>query len=540
MSMTQDSARYFEQVASRWDQISAGYFGAAVRDEAIAKAYLRPEMVVADVGAGTGFVAAGLAPLVRQVEVVDGSAAMLAVARENLRGFANIAFHEADGANLPFPDESLDAVFANMYLHHAVDPLAAVREMVRVLRPGGRLVITDMDSHPYAWLKDEMADVWQGFDQAQVRAWFEAAGLVNVMVGCTSQSCCAQSANPAITDEQGREAVISVFLATGTRRMAMRDAVRENYAAVARSGGSCGCTPAPAGDGAARAPQTGGCCAAEGPQDAAGGCCGAGASAGDGCCGGSEAAQDGSMTFATGYSPAELSDAPDEAAQISLGCGNPLAFASLKPGEVVLDVGSGGGLDAFLAAKKVGPAGRVIGVDMTSDMLERARASAQRSGIDNVEFRQGFAEALPVADGEVDVIISNCVINLTEDKGHVFREAFRALKPGGRLEVSDVVTGGPLPLDGRADAAGWAECVSGALPEREYLDLIAQAGFVDVSARRSASSGQIYGQPVYSVVVSARKPSPFTPRTSRIARPQQNPAGGCGCGGGSDCCGAPL
>jgi len=147
----------------------------------------------------------------------------------------------------------------------------------------------------------------------------------------------------------------------------------------------------------------------------------------------------------------------------------------------------------------------VIGVDMTPAMLERARASAARSGITNVEFRQGYAEALPVEDESVDVILSNCVINLTEDKGQVFNEAFRVLKPGGRLEVSDVVLAGPIPLDLRDNTQGWAECVTGALPEQEYLDLITQAGLQVRTPRRSASSGQIAGVPVYSVIVSASK-----------------------------------
>jgi len=485
MSMTKASTEYFKEIAGRWDAVSAGYFGEAVRQAAIAKAYLRPEMVAADVGAGTGFVAAGLAPLVQQVHVIDGSAAMLEVARKNLSQFNNAEFHEAEGTRLPLPDESLDAVFANMYLHHLPDPLAGIREMVRVLRPGGRLVITDMDAHPYAWLKDEMADVWQGFERQQVRAWFEAAGLVNLIVDTTGETCSSRSANALITDEQGREARINVFIATGTRRMVMRQAVGENYAAIAESGASCGCASDPAG----------GCCSpggVEGEAQSEATCC-------------SNVVSLDEIDFATGYSPVELSAAPKEAADFSLGCGNPLAMAGLKPGEIVLDIGSGGGLDAFLAAGKVGPTGKVIGVDMTPAMLARAQVSAERNGIPNVEFRHGYAEALPVEAESVDVIISNCVINLAEDKGRVFQEAYRALKPGGRLEVSDVVTSGALPVALRENAAGWAECVSGALPEQEYLDLIAQAGFGEVSTRHRGSVGQAAGVAVYSAIVSAVK-----------------------------------
>jgi ubiquinone/menaquinone biosynthesis C-methylase UbiE len=496
MSMTKASSEYFEQVAGSWDQISAGYFGKAVRETAIAKAYLRPEMAVADVGAGTGFMAAGLAPLVKRVHVVDGSPAMLEVAKKNLSQFSNVEYHQSDGASLPFPDESLEAVFANMYLHHIPSPSAAIAEMVRVLRPGGRLVITDMDVHPYAWLKDEMADVWQGFDRDQMRAWFQEAGLVNVIVDCTGQSCCTESSNPTLADDQGRQAKISVFVATGTRRMAMRDAVQENYAAVARSGSSCGCSLS--------------------ASENEGGCCGSNSSSGSSCCSGTKYED---VSFTSGYSPVELSAAPQEAAEISLGCGNPIAMAALKSGEVVLDIGSGGGLDAFLAAGKVGPTGRVIGVDMTPAMLERARASAQRNHIPNVEFRQGYAEELPVADGEVDVIISNCVINLTEDKGHVFREAFRVLKPGGRLEVSDMVTSGSMPFELRVNSASWSECVTGALPEQEYLDLIAQAGFQNVTTRRSASMGEAFGISVYSVIASAQKPNPFLNEPRDLKRP---------------------
>lgn len=503
MSMTQASSDYFRQIAGSWDEISAGYFGKAVRETAIIKAYLRPEMAVADIGAGTGFMAAGLAPLVKRVFVVDGSEEMLDVARKNLSQFANVEFHKADGSSLPFPDESLDAVFANMYLHHTVDPLTAIREMVRVLRPGGRLVITDMDTHPYAWLKDEMADVWQGFERDQMREWYREAGLVNVIVDCTGQSCCAESANAALDNEQEREANISVFIATGTRRMPMREAVQENYGAIAQSGSGCGCSTS---------------------SEESSGCCGGGESS---CCSSGSKYED--VTFNTGYSSVELSAAPKEAADISLGCGNPIAMANLKPGEVVLDIGSGGGLDSFLAAGKVGPQGRVIGVDMTPAMLERARATAARNNITNVEFRQGYAEALPVEDGTVNVILSNCVINLTEDKGQVFREVFRVLKPGGRLEVSDVVTAQALPLEMQENARGWAECVTGALPETEYLDLIAQAGFENIATRRAASQGEAYGVEVYSIIASAQKPNPFQQKASVLNNLRPKSQGSC-CG----------
>jgi len=498
MTMTQASSAYFQRNAGSWDEISAGYFGPAVREAAIAKAFLRPEMVVADIGSGTGFVAAGLAPLVRRVHVVDGSAEMLDVARSNLSGFDNVEYHLADGLSLPFADKSLDAIFANMYLHHTVKPADAISEMARVLRPGGRLVITDMDAHPYAWLKEEMADVWQGFERDDLRGWLRQAGLVNVIVDGSGQSCCATCSSATLTDGQGREAKISVFVATGTRRLEMRGAVRENYAELAQTGASCGCSS---------------------DAESAGSCC-AGSSSQSTCCGGM--AQE-PPAVEKGYSSAELAAVPGEAADFSLGCGNPLALANLKPGEVVLDIGSGGGLDAFLAAERVGSGGRVIGVDMTTEMLERARASAQRNGITNVEFRQGYAEELPLEDASVDVILSNCVVNLVEDKGRVFREAFRVLKPGGRLEVSDIVTSGSLPGELQADAQGWAACVTGALPEKEYLDLIRQAGFEKVVARGSGGADQTGGVAVYSLHVSAGKPQ------------AGEAASDCACG--SRCCG---
>jgi arsenite methyltransferase len=180
-----------------------------------------------------------------------------------------------------------------------------------------------------------------------------------------------------------------------------------------------------------------------------------------------------------GYEASALDAIPDEA-DLGLGCGNPTAFAGLQPGEVVLDLGSGGGIDCFLAASAVGPTGRAIGVDMTPEMVERARAAAARGGYENVEFRLGELENLPVADASVGVIISNCVINLVPDKRRAFAEAFRVLRPGGRMHVSDIVIDGDLPEDIRGSVAAYVGCVAGALTRTDYLAAIEAAGFTDI------------------------------------------------------------
>jgi SAM-dependent methyltransferase len=164
----------------------------------------------------------------------------------------------------------------------------------------------------------------------------------------------------------------------------------------------------------------------------------------------------------------------------SLGCGNPVALSELKENEVVLDLGSGGGLDCFLAAQRVGPQGKVIGLDMTPDMIQLARANAENLSLDNVEFRLGEMEHMPIESDSVDTVISNCVINLSPDKDAVFREVFRVLKPGGRLCVSDIVAHGELPASVRESLEQWACCVGGALEEKVYLDKIRAAGFVEV------------------------------------------------------------
>jgi arsenite methyltransferase len=207
------------------------------------------------------------------------------------------------------------------------------------------------------------------------------------------------------------------------------------------------------------------------------------------CCGPVDEAGALSMV-STLYQDPDLAILPIEVTDISLGCGDPVTLASLQPGQTVLDLGAGGGIDCFLAARKVGPAGRVIGVDMTPAMLEKARSNLKKIGATNVEFRLGEIEHLPVADSSVDVIISNCVINLSPDKPQVFREAYRVLAPGGRLAVSDIVTDGPLPEAIKVSLSAWTGCVAGALDVQELIQTIHQAGFVDVVVTPSYGSSE--------------------------------------------------
>jgi SAM-dependent methyltransferase len=205
-----------------------------------------------------------------------------------------------------------------------------------------------------------------------------------------------------------------------------------------------------------------------------GSCCFPGASCG---CGGASAE---SVSRGVGYSQEELGNVP-EGANLGLGCGNPVALASLVAGETVVDLGSGAGFDAFLAARAVGPKGRVIGVDMTPEMVDKARGNAARGHYPQVEFRLGEIENLPIADGTADVIISNCVINLSPDKERVFREAFRVLKPGGRLMVSDIVLLTPLPEAVKKSVEAYVGCIAGAVSKEDYLAAIGHAGFGELS-----------------------------------------------------------
>ena len=224
-----------------------------------------------------------------------------------------------------------------------------------------------------------------------------------------------------------------------------------------------------------------------------------------------------------GYSEAELASLP-EGADLGLGCGNPQALAAMRPGEVVVDLGSGAGIDCFLAAQQVGPAGRVIGVDMTHEMLAKARANAERVGAANVEFRLGEIEHLPIADNTADVVISNCVINLVPDKEQVYREAFRVLKPSGRIAIADVVNTAPLPPELASDATLLCTCLAGAATIRQIEDWLSAAGFVDIRITIKPGSRELVetwapGRGIEDYAASAtiegRKPAAARPAQSR-------------------------
>jgi arsenite methyltransferase len=228
-------------------------------------------------------------------------------------------------------------------------------------------------------------------------------------------------------------------------------------------------------------------------------CCAPEPKASSQCCGDTAEVTEKNLAKALGY---EVDGMPSSLTESFAGCGNPVALASLEEGETVLDLGSGAGLDMFVASRKVGPKGQVIGVDMTPDMIEKARENARKLGITNVDFRLGDIEALPVEDESVDVVISNCVVNLAPDKAKVFREAYRVLRPGGRMMVSDIVLSKPLSQELRDEVITYTGCVGGAILDEEYLQMMRDAGFEDVKITGKSGIGP-WG--TYSAYVSGSK-----------------------------------
>ena len=253
----------------------------------------------------------------------------------------------------------------------------------------------------------------------------------------------------------------------------IRQSVRDSYGKIAKAGKIVGgLSPAPS------------CC---GPSETS-----TIASSTASCCGGPEVAP-GQISALMGYSKEDIQGVI-EGANMGLGCGNPVALASLNPGETVVDLGSGGGFDCFLAAKQVGPAGRVIGIDMTPDMLSKARSNAEKIGAENVEFRLGEIEHLPVADNTADIIMSNCVINLSPEKLKVYREALRILKPGGRLAIADIVATQPLPPDIQQNLALVSACVGGAATIDDTKAMLREAGFADIRIKAKEESRELISQ----------------------------------------------
>ncbi len=225
---------------------------------------------------------------------------------------------------------------------------------------------------------------------------------------------------------------------------------------------------------------------------------------GSGCCGPSETFDGGDEVFGAAlYALSDHEQLPDTASLASLGCGNPTAVAELREGETVLDLGSGGGIDVLLSARRVGPSGKAHGLDMTDEMLDLARENAQKAGVENVEFHKGYIEAIPLGDASVDVVISNCVLNLSGDKPRVLREVARVLRPGGRLAISDVVADEDMDAATRADMQQWTGCIAGALTHREFVSALTDAGLTNIDIRETH---RVHPSAA-SAIIRAQKPS---------------------------------
>ncbi|MHC1703088.1 MAG: arsenite methyltransferase [Tenuifilaceae bacterium] len=432
------SLDYFEKHANEWDSMRESFFSENIREKAIAKANIKKGETAADIGAGTGYISEALNKKGIKVYAVDESPAMLKVLHERLG--ENIATLIGTSEKIPLLDSSVNHAFANMYLHHVPDPEKAIAEMARIVKPGGSVVITDLDEHNFEFLKTEQNDRWLGFKRSDIKDWFLKAGLTNISIENTDDSCCSDS-NCGCTP-----AKISVFLAYGKKPSkditldadSIKASVSSIYSTIAKSNTSCCGT------------KKSSCCSNDAPYNA----------------------------FAKSYQdqPGYNADA-----DLNLGCGIPTEIANIQQGETVVDLGSGAGNDCFVARALVGETGRVIGVDFTDAMLEKAKQNNQKMGYKNVEFVKGDIEKMPLENGIANVVLSNCVINLVPDKQKAFNEIFRILKSGGRFCISDIIVEGEMPEDVRKDAALYAGCVSGAISKAKYIEYIHNSGFTNIS-----------------------------------------------------------
>jgi len=396
------------------------------------------------IGSSTGSMPLFIAPRARKVIGIDLSKESLRFAERRTKqlGVTNIEYKKGDAESLPLEDRSVDVVLSDCVINLVPDKQVAFNEIHRILKEGGILVIADpVRKKPLKETSDELLTgcIAGTVAKEDYTRMLGKAGFGNIIISdITELARKIWPDHEEKFDKYGLDYVIvkASKLAKAVKSAdEIREKVRERYGEIAKGKTGCGasCGPTKIKD----------------------------------------------YTKKIGYEEEDLSSVP-EGANLGLGCGNPIALASLRKGEVVLDLGAGAGFDAFLAARAVGEKGKVVGVDMTPEMVKKAMENARKGGYQNVEFRLGGIETLPVADNSVDVVISNCVINLSADKDRVFREAYRVLKRGGRLMVSDIVLEKPLPDEIKGDIETYIGCIAGASLQKDYINSIKKAGFKEV------------------------------------------------------------
>lgn len=416
-------------------------------------AEINPNTIVGIIGSSTGSLPLFVASHAKKVIGVDLSKESLNFAkrRTNQLGVTNIEYKKGDAEALPLEENSIDVALSDCVINLVPDKQKAFEEIYRTLKPGGSLVIADpVRKKPFAKITNEPVGgciagtvAKEDYEEMLTKAGFDRIEITNI-------TDLARKVFVGHEDKFDKYSLDYVIIkATKPEEPISRSSdevkekVRERYGKIAQEELGCSCGSSYS--------------ASSGVED---------------------------YTKKIGYKEEELPSVP-EGANLGLGCGNPVALASLKEGDVVLDLGSGAGFDAFLAAQRVGKSGKVIGVDMTPEMIKKAKENAKKGSFVNVEFRLGEIENLPVADNSVDVVISNCVINLSPAKDRVFKEACRVLKRGGRLMVSDIVLEHPLPIDIKDDIEAYVGCIAGASLKQDYLNFIKNAGFKKVNSRSS-------------------------------------------------------